>query len=149
MKYILLIPVLLLSIALTLAGCEKKEEPPKSKEVTKDQVKEQAGKLLDTARDFLQQQKDKFLQDFDGRLQGFNKKIDELQKEMETATPEMQAKLKTALGKLKEKQEVIKKQLEESKGAAGKAWEDLKSGLDETLKQMDQELEKDRNQKQI
>ena len=76
-------------VTLGLSGCGKEEPPPKPKEVTTDQLKEQAGKLLDTAKDYLQQQKDKFLQDLDGRLQGLNKKIDELQAEAEKATPEM------------------------------------------------------------
>ena len=106
---------LALLVAFGLSGCGK-EEPPKPKEVTKDQLKEQAGKLMDTAKDYLQQQKDKFLQDFDGRMQGLNKKIDELQAEADKATPEMKEKLQTALKQLQEKQGVIKKQLEESKG---------------------------------
>jgi uncharacterized phage infection (PIP) family protein YhgE len=137
-----LLPLALL-VAFALSGCGK-EEPPKPKEVTKDQLKEQAGQLADTAKDYLQQQKDKFLQDFDGRIKGLNKKIDELQAEADKATPELKEKLQTGLKQLQEKQGVIKKQLEESKDAAGKAWEDLKSGLDETLKQVDKDLEKDR-----
>jgi hypothetical protein len=135
-------PVLALSLAFGLGGCGKAEPPPKPKEVTSDQLKEQAGKLLDTAKDYLEQQKAKFLQDFDGRLQGLNKKIDELQAETEKATPELKAKLQDTVKQLQEKQGVIKKQLEASKGAAGKTWEDLKSGLDDALKQMDQEVEK-------
>jgi TolA-binding protein len=131
-------------VTLGLSGCGKEEPPPKPKEVTTDQLKEQAGKLLATAKDYLQQQKNKFLQDLDGRLQGLNKKIDELQAEAEKATPEMKEKLQTSLNKLKEKRGVINQQLEESKGAAGKAWEDLKSSLNETLQQLDQELEKDK-----
>jgi hypothetical protein len=143
MKKPFLILSLALLVAFALSGCGK-EEPPKPKEVTKDQLKEQAGQLADTAKDYLQQQKDKFLQDFDGRIKGLNKKIDELQAEADKATPELKEKLQTGLNKLQEKQGVIKKQLEESKSAAGQAWEDLKSGLDETLKQVDQDLEKDK-----
>ena len=144
MKKTCIILSLALLAALTLCGCGKKEEPPKPKEVSTDQLKEQAGKLMGTAKDYLQQQKDKFLQDFDGRLQRLNKKIDELQAEADKATPEMKAKLQAAVKNLQEKQGVIKKQLEEGKGAAGKAWDDLKSSLNDTIKQVDQDLEKEK-----
>ncbi len=143
MKKTIWILALALLVGLGLTGCGK-EEPPKPKEVTTDDLKEQAGKLLGTAKDYFQQQKDKFLQDFDGRMKGLNKKIDELQAEADKATPELKAKLQDTVKQLQEKQGVIKKQLEESKSAAGKSWEDLKSGLDDTLKQMDQDLEKDK-----
>jgi hypothetical protein len=141
MKKIIWLLILTFLVAVGLTGC-KEEPPPKPKEVTKDQLKEQAGKLLGTAKDYFNQQKDKFLQEFDGRFQGLNKKIDELQAEAEKATPELKAKLQDTVKQLKEKQGVIKKQLEESKDAAGKTWDDLKSGLDDTLKQMDQDVEK-------
>ena len=58
---------------------------------------------MDTAKDYLQQQKDKFLQDFNGRMQALNKKIDDLQAEADKATPEMKAKIQTAINKLQGK----------------------------------------------
>ena len=141
MKKVIWLLALTFLVAVGLGGC-KEEPPPKPKEVTGDQLKEQAGKLLDTAKDFLNQQKDKYLQEFDGRFQGLNKKIDDLQAEAEKATPELKAKLQDTVKQLQEKQGLLKKQLEESKDAAGKTWEDLKSGLDDALKQIDQEVEK-------
>ncbi len=114
MKKTLLVLALMLAMVVCLSSCGKQEEPPKPKEVTKDQLKEQAGKLMDTAKDYLQQQKEKFLQDFNGRLQVLDKKIDELKAEADKATPEMKAKIQAVIDKLQEKQGVIKKQLTES-----------------------------------
>jgi hypothetical protein len=135
---------LVLAAVVCLSSCGKQEEPPKPKEVTPQQLKEQAGQLMNTAKDYLQQQKEKLLQDFSGRLQALDKKIDELKAEADKATPEMKAKLETAVKQLQEKEGVVKKQLEESKSAVGKAWDDLKANLDQTLKQMNQDLEKDK-----
>ena len=145
MKKTMLVLALMLAMVVCLSSCGK-EEPPKPKEVTKDQLKEQAGKFMNTAKDYLQQQKDKFLQDFNGRLQVLEKKIDDLKAEADKATPEMKAKIQASIDKLQEKQGVIKKQLAESKDAAGKAWDDLKTNLDDTLKQMDQDLEKEKKE---
>lgn len=144
MKRTFLIPLLVVVLGFGLSGCGR-EEPPKPKEVTKDQLKDQAGKLVGSAMDYFQQQKDKLLQEFDGRMQNLNKRIAELRDEAEKATPEMKAKLQATLKQLEEKQQAVKKQLEESKGAAGQAWEDLKSNLNNSFKEMDKDLEKGKN----
>ena len=133
MQQRLVISLLLLILGLGLMGCGK-EEPAKPKEVTKEQLQKQAGELLDTAKQFLQQQKDKFLQD-----------IEELQAKAEKAAPETKANLEAFIKNLQEKKAGIKKQLEDSKGAAGKAWEELKSGLDQKLRELDQEAEKNKD----
>jgi hypothetical protein len=128
-------------VAFNLIGC--KEEPPKPKEVTKEQVKEQAAKLVDTAKEALQQQKDKFFQDYNDRLQGLNKKIVDLKAMMATATPEMKEKIQALLNQLDEKQNAIKKLMADSKDATGEAWDKLKTSLDDTYKQMDLTVAKD------
>jgi DNA anti-recombination protein RmuC len=144
MKKALLGLTLMLATVVCVSSCGKQEEPPKPKEVTPQQLKEQAGKLMQTTKDYLQQQKEKYLQDFNGRLQALDKKIDNLKAEADKATPEMKQKIQAVIDQLQEKQQVIKKQLAESKDAAGKAWDDLKTNLDETLKQMNQDLEKEK-----
>ncbi len=143
MKKTLLISAALLLASLVFTGCDKKEEPPKPKEgISKDQIKEQAGKLLDMTKDFFEEQKAKYFNDLQSKMQDFNQKLDELQARAEKATPEMKSKLQNLVQQLQQKQEVAKKQLEESKGAVGQTWDDMKSKLDNTLKQMDQDLEK-------
>ncbi len=134
------IMLLVWALAFGLAGCGK-EEPAKPKEVTKEQLQKQAGELLDTAKQFLQQQKDRFLQEANSRLQGLDQRIKELQEKAEQASPEVKDRLQGLISSLKEKQAALQKQLEESRGTAGQAWEELKSGLDQKLKEIDQEAE--------
>ena len=141
MKKAIWILALAFLVAFNLVGC--KEEPPKPKEVTKEQVKEQAAKLVDTAKAALQEQKNKFFQDYNDRLQGLNKKIDELKAMMATATPEMKEKIQALLNQLDEKQNAIKKLMADSKDATGEAWDKLKASLDDTYKQMDLTVAKD------
>ncbi|MFZ2086981.1 MAG: OmpA family protein, partial [Desulfobaccales bacterium] len=98
--------------------------------------------VLNVSLLFWQQQKDMFLQNYTDRLQGLNKKIDDLKALMATAKPETKAKLQAALNLLLEKQAAITKLLSGSKEASGKAWDDLKASLDDSLKQLTQEVDK-------
>ena len=125
-------------VGLGLAGCT--QEPPKPKEVTKEQLKEQAGKLVADAKEMWQQQQDRFLQDYNARLQGLHGKIDELKAKLATAPPEMKEKLAAILKQMEEQQAALAKMAAASKDATGKTWDDLKASLDEGLKEMDQKL---------
>jgi hypothetical protein len=98
--------------------------------------------VLNVSLLFWQQQKDLFLQNYTDRLQGLNKKIDDLKALMATAKPETKTKLQAALNLLLEKQAAITKLLAGSKEASGKAWDDLKASLDDSLKQLTQEVDK-------
>lgn len=131
MKARLILLFLLLGSGLALTACDRKEEPAKPKQVTPQELREQAGKLLELGRDFLNQQKEKYLKDLDSQLQELQKRIAAVREELSKAAPELQAKLEDTLKQLQQQEEKVRQRLEETKTATGQAWEELRQRLEQ------------------
>lgn len=138
-KVLLLIAVMLL--AVSVAGCGDDNDKTTMKE-----VKESAQKALDTAVDYSQEQKAKFMKEISQHWDSLRANIDQLQeklaKKRREAGEQAENHWKAIMADLKNKQEAVKQAYEELSDASGKAYAAAKKKLEAAMADLKSAYEK-------
>jgi hypothetical protein len=126
-----LIMVALVFTVMALA-CGKKEEAPQAKKpVTEKLVGQETKKALDTLKAYTEQQKEVYRKEVARQLAEMQKKLEDLKAQVAKASPELKAKLEKELAEAKDNLDTFQKSLGEMKAATEKAWDDLKSTINQ------------------
>lgn len=142
MKRTTLLIVLTVFIAMVfLVACSRQKEADKSQtKVTSADVKKEAKKAMETTKAYTLQQKEEYEKQIKAKLQKINGEIQQLQSKAQSRATELKEKGKAefaqAMEGLHKKKQAAAEKLNELNSASGKAWEDMKSGMDEAMDEL-------------
>jgi biopolymer transport protein ExbD len=136
------------SAFLLACGDGKESEKPKV-EVTSQDVKNKAKEAIETAKTYTLQQKEEYQKQMEARLQELDREIRELQAGAQSKATalkeESKAQFDQALEELRNKQQAAADKLDKLKSSSGKAWEDMKSGMDSAMGDLSKAFDKARS----
>jgi len=138
-----LMTILLLLALGALPGCGKKEQDQsKPASVTMEDVNKAAKEAYDATKAYTQEQMQAFREQSETRLIEYKNKIDQLQAEAEKLGGDAKEKAEQELTALRQKQVEVSEKLKELSSSGGKAWEQLKSGIDAAIEDLDNAYKK-------
>ena len=134
MKGFILILLLTTGVSLGLwPGCGEKKET----EVTSKDVKKEDKEAVETAKAYTQQQKKEYQEQIEAKIKGYDQNLDELKVKAKGVKGEAKAEFNRQMDELRKKKEEASQKLKEMQSATGKAWEDLKSGVETALEDLE------------
>lgn len=101
--------------------------------VTKQEVKKEAADTMEKAKAYAEQQKQVYTKKVQATLDDLSKKIDQLKEQAKTAKGDALTKIQGGMADLKVKQDQAKQKLQELGGSTGAAWEQVKTGVDNAI----------------
>jgi len=105
--------------------------------VSAEDVKKETKEALGAAKELTVQQKEEFQKKMRDKLDRIQREIDRLVFKANQAKKETRAELNKVIGELQKKKDAIAKKLQELESASGKAWNDLKSGLNASMEELE------------
>ncbi len=141
----MMLTVFILSMGL-FWGCGEKKEPEKTTTtaptaVTPGEVKKEAKETVDKATALVKQQKEEYEKKLQAALDDYNKKIEELDAKAATIKEESKAQFAKEMEKLKAEEQELAKKLTALKSDTGTGWENIKTGLDNSLNELKKSYE--------
>lgn len=131
-----------IGIFLCVVACgESKQE-----NVTSEDVKKETEEAYQTAVEYTAQQKEEIQAEMRRKLDDYKQKIEQLRAETETLSAEAKAEVKRRLEELRTKQQAAEQKLSQLKSSSGKAWNDIKQGLDRAVDDLEQAYKNARSQ---
>jgi len=133
-----IIVIVIVCLGLLVACGEDKKVPAKSKtKVTAQDVQRETKEALKTTLAYTQQQKDEYQKRVETKIKEYDQKINELKKKAEVLKEEKKAEFDKKIEELQKKRTSASKKLQNLKSASGKAWEDLKNGMDASMNELE------------
>jgi Skp family chaperone for outer membrane proteins len=106
--------------------------------VTSEDVKKETKEAYDTAVEYSKQQKEEILRKMQAKLDQYKQNIEKLKIKTELMSEGLKADFDRRVDELQEKQEAAEEKLSELKSSSGKAWSEIKEGLDQAMLDLDQ-----------
>ncbi len=124
-------------------GCGKKEETKKTeKKTTIEDVKKEAKEALNATASYAAQKKREYQKKIEDKIKKLDNKIDELEKKASQLKDQSKVALERDIETLRNQQKVLKEKLKKWESTSGKAWEDLKGGIDTALDKIEKSYDK-------
>ena len=126
---------MLIMLALgAFPGCgEKDQSEGNPANVSREDVKKEAKEAYDATKAYTQEQMQAFREQTETRLAEYRKEIDQLQANAEKLGGDAKAKAEQQLTALRQKRDKVSEKLKELSSSGGKAWGQLKSGIDAAM----------------
>ena len=118
----------------------------KESKVTSEDVKKETKEAYETAVEYTKQQKEEFQKKIQAKLDEYRKRIYELRVETDEMSAQVKDKVKHRLHDLEARREAAEKKLAQLESSSGKAWAEIKEGLDQAVKDLGQAYEDARSQ---
>jgi len=132
-----LLAIMLLLALGVLPGCgEKEQTESKSATVSKEDVKKEVKEAYDATKAYTQEQMQAFREQTETRLAEYKEEIDQLQVMAEKLEGDAKAKAEQQLMALRQKRDEVSEKLKDLSSSSGKAWEQLKSGIDAAMEDL-------------
>ncbi len=129
-------------LSLLVFSCGESKE----NKVTSKDVKKETKEAYDTAVEYTKQQKEEFQKKVQAKLDEYRKRIYELRVDTDEMSAQVKAKVNRRLEDLEAKREAAEEKLAQLESSSGKAWAEIKEGLDQAVKDLDQAYEDARSQ---
>jgi Skp family chaperone for outer membrane proteins len=120
--------LLILVGLLTAGGCDSKPAETKPGEVTSEDVRQDAGKAVETAAEFSQQTKEEFQKKLNLRLKELDAEIAKLREKGSDLKDEAKANWDKKMADLETKREAAGAKLKEISHSSAEAWKDIQKG---------------------
>jgi len=120
------------------AGCGEQEE---QQAVTGQDVKEEAKEAVETTMAYTQAKKEQIQNALAAKVEDYEQKLQELQDQGEKLTAEGKDAFNDQVAELQKKKEALEQKVRELQSSSGKAWEDLKAGIDAAAEDLDRALD--------
>lgn len=127
----------MLAGAVAAAGCEQPGSEPVTGKVTSEDVRQDAGKAVDTAAEFAQQTKEEFQKKLDARIGELDAEIVKLQEKGHDLKDDAKGKWDQKLAELASRRDAAQAKLTEVKDSSAEAWKDLQKGAQAAWEDMD------------
>ncbi|HEX7675560.1 MAG TPA: hypothetical protein VF412_15395 [Bdellovibrio sp.] len=96
---------------------------------TKEEVKQKTADAAVAAADYSKEQKEQFQKDMEGKLADLKNEIADLKKQASEKSGAAQKEMKAQIANLEKKQSEMKKDLAKLEKSSGKAWTEMKVGM--------------------
>lgn len=135
--------IMLLASVGALTGCgDKKQSENKPETTTKQDVKNKVGEAYDATKTYTQEQMQAFMKQTEARLEEYEKELDKLQAKAKKLEGDAKANAAEQLKALRQKRDEAAKKLKDLSSSGGKAWEQLKSGIDGAMDDLGKSFKK-------
>jgi hypothetical protein len=114
-----------------ITGCGQSDQT--TDKITADEVKQEIKEAANATASMTKQEMDAFVVQMEAQLKNFDEKIARLQARAETLAGEAKESVDRKIETLVEKRENAYEKLQSLKSASAGAWEDLKSGLQSAM----------------
>lgn len=141
-KSVLLIMVIICLSILLFTVFDRRSEGDDQQEVTVDEVKQEFGEAIDTVKEFTVQQKEEYQKEAKRRLKEIKENLEDIKARADKLKTDSKIELKNEIENLDKKKDEAEAALAELTNKSGKAWNDMKSGLDKALDEMDEAYRK-------
>jgi chromosome segregation ATPase len=135
-------PITLFAISFFMigffAGCGGQEE---QQAVTGEDVKKEAKEAVETTLAYTEAKKEEYQKKLNAQLDRYEQRLDALQARAEAMTGEAKDALDDRLEMLRQEKEALQQKADELETQSGRAWDDLKAGLDEAVENLDAAFE--------
>ncbi|MGJ3247157.1 MAG: hypothetical protein ACFE0I_13935 [Elainellaceae cyanobacterium] len=118
------------------------ETPSETGQTSVEDVQAEAQEAVETAGAYTLEKRQDYQEKIESQLNEFERRIDELQAKAETAEADAQQKLNDEIQSLKEERDAIARQLTDLKTASSDAWDELSSGIDRAMKDLQRSYER-------
>ena len=109
--------------------------------LTGRQVTRLAQNAAEVLQGYVQQVRDDYLRSAEAQLDRVSQRVEQLQAKADKAGAAVQGKVTPAVKAFNHKKDAARVQLEKVKAAGDQPWEQLKTGLDEALNELEQEFD--------
>ena len=113
----------------------------KESKVSSGDVKKETKEAYETAAEYTKQQKEEFQREMQAKLDEYRKIIYELRVETEEMSAQVKANMNRHIEDLEAKRKAAEEKLAQLKSSSGKAWAEIKKGLDQAVNDLDQAYE--------
>jgi hypothetical protein len=120
-------------------GCGQSDQT--TDKITADEVKQEIKEAADATASMTKQEMDAFVVQMEAQLKNFDERIARLQDRAETPTGETKESVDRKIDTLVVKREKAYEKLRSLKSASAGAWEDLKSGLQSALFELNRAMQ--------
>ena len=138
----LLTIMLLLALVAVQACGEKKNPQSKAATTSKADVKKEVKEAYDATKAYTQEQMGAFQQEAETKLAEYKKGIDQLQSKAENLEGDAKAKAEQQLTALRQKRDALSEKLTDLSSSGANAWEQIKSGVDAALEDLEDAYQK-------
>ncbi len=145
MRYSTLMYALTVSGSVLLTGCVEDDAPENpnaatipTSEVTSDDVAREASEAMNTAKTFAASEIDAFRNSMEANVEAVNERIDTLAARAESLTGDARAQIDEAIESLRDQRDAFMRRINEASADSADAWADLKSGLQDAWKELEQ-----------
>lgn len=109
---------------------------------SREDVKRETKEAVDTASQYSVEQKEKVQKNMEENLTKMKKEIADLKAEAERKGSAVSANTKTKIHEMELKQEELQKDLSKLKASSGRAWEEMKKGMNQAMKSLSDSYQK-------
>jgi|TARA_R110000782_G_scaffold24264_3_gene62753 uncharacterized protein YPO0396 len=117
-------------LALLAAGCSDESPDAPPGDVTAQDVREQAGRTVDTAAAYADATVQEYRQAMQERIDSLNRDIQSLQDRVAGMSGEVKAEAEQAVDSLQRERDAFVERMSEIPESSAAAWSDIKAGLD-------------------
>lgn len=124
---------------LLVVGCGNQEPAQDTQSKTSVQdVKEELQGAVETVGKFTEDKVAEYQKSLDAKLQTLNEKHEKLESRMKEAGKEAKDEMNATLADLRSKKEAVKTKLHNLQNSTGKAWEEMGSGVEGAMKDLEE-----------
>ena len=129
-------------------GCTAPDQPTVGEEPgapTMEQVGEEVTEAVETASEYVSNERDEFLVRVESEVTRLNDEIKTLRNEIAEAGAESKESFNEALAAMDEKRQTAAGELEKLKSATGDAWKDVRGGMESALQELQEDYDNARS----
>ena len=134
--------IMIICSLFLVMSCSKETPEELKTDVTTEEVKKEAGEALEATEAYLDQKKIEYIKQVEIKVEEVEGKIIALENQLKKETAETKEELNKEIQRLKKKQEELQKKIDELKSSSAKAWEELKTGIDTALDDLEKSYDK-------
>jgi predicted RNase H-like nuclease (RuvC/YqgF family) len=140
MKMVWSVMIMVFLGAVIVTGCKKSEKS--GTEVTSQEVKKEAREAYETTMVYTEQKKEGYQKQIEAKLKEYDRKIEELEARAKKLKKQAREEINKEIRMIKKERQDLARKAEEMKTASGKAWEDIKAGVDKAAADLEKAIGK-------
>ena len=129
---------LIMAIGFFMVACGEQKPAAKKQVTTSQDVKKEAKELADTALAYSLEQKEKYTQEVLEKLSKYNQQFNALDRKVGVLGEQAKKDMMGEIANVNAKKNQVTLKMRELQASTGKAWEDVKIGLDKAVDDLEE-----------
>lgn len=136
-----IIPVLMLSSFMILCGSCKSKSTQNRNVVSKEDVREEIEEEIDTASTYISEEKEDLLKTYESKLEDAEQELKKMKLQIASAEAAIRQDLQQKVQVMESQVAYIKLNIDQLKNSSENAWQELTTGMDTALNDLNQAIE--------